>query len=153
MDRRSPDFGPRRNTAVDRSLTGSTPAREFRALLVEDNPAIRFALSRYFTRRRWVVDEVVNGKEALDRLRSAPIDRYDLIISDVKMPVVSGIELHAILSDEMPSLLPKFIFSTGDSSAEDVSEFVSRTNCTVIAKPFELTLLDKILHGIEQAGA
>lgn len=134
-------------------MTGSSPAREFRALLVEDNPAIRFALSRYFIRRRWLVEEVVNGREALDKLRTAPVDYYDLIISDVKMPSVSGIELHAILSDEMPALLSKFIFSTGDSSAEDVAEFISRTNCTVIPKPFELKLLDKILNGIEQAGA
>ncbi len=134
-------------------MTGSTPAREFRALVVEDNPAIRVALSRYFTRRHWLVEKVVNGKDALDRLRAESADYYDLIISDVKMPVVSGIELHAILSEEMPSLLPKFIFSTGDSSADDVSEFISRTNCTVIPKPFELTMLDRILNGIEQTGA
>lgn len=153
MGRPSQDSGPPRNTEVGRSLTGSPPAREFRVLLVEDNPAIRFALSRYFARRHWLAEEVVNGQDALDKLRSAPADHYDLVISDVKMPVVSGIELHAILSDEMPALLPKFIFSTGDSSAEDVSEFVSRTNCTVIPKPFELSLLDKILTGIEQAGA
>lgn len=153
MARRSPDSGRQRKTENDRSLTGSSQAREFRALLVEDNPDVRFALSRFFTRRRWVVEEVVNGQDALDRLRSKAADYYSLIISDVKMPVVSGIELHAILSNEMPALLPKFIFSTGDSSAEDVSEFVSRTNCIVIPKPFELALLDKILNGIEQAGA
>ncbi len=58
-----------------------------------------------------------------------------------------------MLSDEMPSLLPKFLFTTGDSSSEDVSEFIARTNCTVIPKPFELSLLDTILNGIEQAGA
>ena len=95
----------------------------------------------------------MNGREALDKLRAADPKYYDLIISDVKMPVVSGIELHAILTDELPHLLPKFIFSTGDSSSEDVSEFIARTNCTVISKPFELTLLDTILDGIEQAGA
>lgn len=128
-------------------------AREFRALIVEDQPAIRFALSRYFTRRKWLVDQVVNGKDALDHLRASPPDHYDLIISDVKMPVVSGIELHAILADEMPEMLPRFVFSTGDASSEDVSEFISRTNCTVIPKPFELSLLDTILNGIEQAGA
>lgn len=130
-----------------------TGPRCYRALIVEDQPAIRFALSRYFARRKWVVDEVVDGGAALDRLRRADRSYYDLIISDVKMPGVSGIELHSILTDEMPDLLPKFIFSTGDSSAEDVSEFVSRTNCIVISKPFELTLLDTILKRIEQAGA
>lgn len=131
-------------------MTGS---RSYRALIVEDQPEIRFALSRYFTRRKWVVDEVVDGSAALDRLRKADRSYYDLIISDVKMPGVSGIELHSIITGEMPDLLPKFIFSTGDSFAEDVSEFVSRTNCTVISKPFELTLLDTILKRIEQAGA
>ncbi len=134
-------------------MTGSKPARKFRALIVEDQPAIRFALSRYFTRRKWLVDEVGNGGEALERLRQSDPAHYDLIISDMKMPVVSGIELHAVLSDEMSHLLPKLIFSTGDSSSEDVSEFVSRTNCTVITKPFELSLLDAILIGIDQAGA
>lgn len=134
-------------------MTGSKPARKFRALVVEDQPAIRFALSRYFTRRKWLVEEVVNGAEALAVLRAAQPDFYDLIISDVKMPVLSGLELHAGIANEMPHLLPKLIFSTGDSSGQDVSEFVSRTNCTVIPKPFELTLLDTILNGIEQAGA
>ena len=95
----------------------------------------------------------MNGHDALEKLRAAPPSHYDLIISDVKMPVVSGIELHAILKDEMPHLLPKFVFSTGDSSSEDVSEFIALTNCTVIPKPFELTLLDTILAGIEQAEA
>jgi two-component system, response regulator YesN len=136
-------------------MTGSRPpgARIFRVLIVEDQPAIRFALSRYFTRRHWLVEEMVNGKEALEKLRLLPLDHYDLIISDVKMPVVSGIELHSVLSDEMPELLSKFVFSTGDASSEDVSEFISRTNCTVIPKPFELSLLDTILNRIEQAGA
>jgi hypothetical protein len=69
------------------------------------------------------------------------------------MPVISGIELHAILTDEMPELLPRFVFSTGDSSSEDVSEFIARTNCTVIPKPFELSLLDTILNEIERIGA
>lgn len=69
------------------------------------------------------------------------------------MPVVSGIELYAILADELPHLLPKFVFSTGDASSEDVSDFISRTNCTVIPKPFELSQLNTILSGIEQAGA
>lgn len=95
----------------------------------------------------------MNGGDALDKLRSADPDYFDLIISDVKMPGISGIELHAILKDEMPHLLPRFVFSTGDSSSEDVSEFIARTNCTVIPKPFELALLDTILAGIEQAGA
>ena len=134
-------------------MTGAKPAREFRVLIVEDQAAIRFALGRYFTRRKWTIEEVVNGGEAITRLRAADHDFYDLIISDVKMPVLSGIELHDVISDEMPHLLPKFIFSTGDSSGEDVSAFVSRTNCIVISKPFELSLLDKIMNRIEQAGA
>lgn len=96
---------------------------------------------------------MINGSDALDKLRAADASYFDLIISDVKMPVVSGIELYAILSDEMPHLLPRFILSTGDGGAEDVSEFVSRTNCIVIPKPFELSRLDTILRGIEQAGA
>lgn len=96
---------------------------------------------------------MANGSDALTRLRTVDASHFDLVICDVKMPIVSGIELHAILTDELPHLLPKFIFSTGDSFADDVSELISRTNCTVIPKPFELSLLDKILHGIEQAGA
>lgn len=133
-------------------MTGSETAREYRALIVEDQADIRNALSRYFTRRRWKVDEVENGQRALDLLRNSASNYFSLIISDVKMPGVSGIELHGILSDERPDLLPRFIFSTGDISADEVSEALARTNCTVIAKPFELSVLDKLLEGIEQAG-
>jgi CheY-like chemotaxis protein len=96
---------------------------------------------------------VVDGSDALTRLFSAGASHFGLIVSDVKMPVVSGIELYGIIEDEMPGLLPKFVFSTGDASGQDVSEFISRTNCTVISKPFELSVLDTILSGIEHAGA
>lgn len=114
--------------------------------------AIRLALSRYFARRGWSVCEAENGQAALARIRQSARDYYSVIVSDVQMPGLSGIELHRILADERPDLIPRFILCTGNSSAEGLPEFVARTNCTVIAKPFELSVLDKLFDRIEQAG-
>lgn len=67
------------------------------------------------------------------------------------MPGLSGIDLHSTVARERPDLIPRFVFSTGDSSGDDAAEFLAKANARVIPKPFELSQLDQLLDEIETA--
>ena len=119
-----------------------------RALIIDDEGTIRTALRRYFSRRGWTVDEAEDGRVALATLDSADAVSYDVIISDLKMPGLTGIELHDRLRTSHPQLLGRLVFSTGDVASPQAAEFVRRTTCTVLQKPFELAALGELVEQI-----
>jgi CheY-like chemotaxis protein len=127
-----------------------------RVLVVDDEPAIRRALARYFARRGWQVDEAGNGQDALERLLAPdPADRteYDLVVSDLRMPGVSGADLHDRLAIERSDLLDRLVFSTGDLVSHDAAAFVARTQCAVLEKPFQFATLDALIERITARAA
>ncbi|MFN8571621.1 MAG: response regulator [Gemmatimonadaceae bacterium] len=111
-------------------------------LVIDDESTIRMALRRFFSRLGWTVDEAASGEEALVKLlESGEDDRYRLIICDLRMPGLSGIDLHDRIAAERPRLLSRLIFSTGDLVSEEVAGFIETTHCLVLEKPFELSSL------------
>jgi len=67
---------------------------------------------------------------------------YTLIVSDLKMPGLSGIALHDRLMTERPRMIDRMIFSTGDVASPDARAFIDRVRAPVMQKPFELSTLD-----------
>lgn len=128
-----------------------------RALIIDDESTIRIALKRFFSRLGWQVDDVANGEVALEILLqsgSAPDQpSYDLVISDIRLPGVNGVELYDRLKVSRPDILARMIFSTGDVVSSEVAEFIERTSCKVLAKPFELSTLLEIARGITDSGS
>jgi two-component system NtrC family sensor kinase len=122
-------------------LTGTPVATKRRILIVDDEGTIRHALRRFFQRQGWEVDEAPDGAAALTLLLADEPATYDVIISDLRMPGVSGIEMHERLRGARPELLRRIIFSTGDAVSLDAAEFVRRADCPVLQKPFELSTL------------
>lgn len=124
-----------------------------RALLVDDEPVIRQALRRFFVRMGWEVDEAEDGTEALRHLLGAddapPPREYAVIISDLRMPGISGIELHARLAAARPELLERLILSTGDSVSAEAADFLRHSRCPVLNKPFELAELRAMLARVQ----
>ena len=116
-----------------------------RALIVDDEPVIRQALRRFFQRQGWTVDEGENGAQALALLFAAGAPSYDVIISDLRMPDVSGVELYERLAAQRPALLDRLILFTGDSVSPEASEFLRRSACPVLNKPFELAELRAVV--------
>jgi DNA-binding response OmpR family regulator len=130
-----------------------TAPKPRRALLVDDEPVIRFALRRFFQRQGWAVDEAEDGRAALALLLDGDgaKDPYDVVITDLRMPGLSGIELHARLERERPELLRKLILSTGDAVSPEAAAFLRRAACPVLSKPFELAELRAMVERV--AGA
>ncbi len=139
------------NEAAGREVTspaGNMDAPSGRvALIIDDEPTIRAALRRYFTRRGWAVEEAPDGNVGLALLEQND-ERFGIIVSDLRMPGFSGIDLHDRIARERPALLRRFVFSTGDVASAEAASFVQRTHCPVLQKPFELRMLDDIIAGM-----
>ena len=121
------------------------------ALVVDDEPSIRAALRRFFNRRGWHVDEAADGHSALSALLARDgLPPYAVVISDLKMPGFSGIELHDRIAQMRPELLDAVIFSTGDVASIEAAEFVRRTRCPVLQKPFELQALESAVAHVRE---
>jgi two-component system, NtrC family, sensor kinase len=121
-----------------------------RVLVIDDESTIRAALRRYFKRREWSCDEAEDGARGLAKLLAPGAD-YTAIISDLRMPGMSGMALHDELARERPDLLDRLVFSTGDVTSKDTAEFVQRTRCVILEKPFELSKLGETLERIRAA--
>ena len=117
------------------------PLTARRALLVDDEEVIRLALRRFFARQGWVVDEAEDGAAALDLLVGPGAASYDVILTDLLMPGMSGAEFYAHVAAARPELVSRVIVSTGDSMSREADEFLRRTGCPVLNKPFELAEL------------
>jgi CheY-like chemotaxis protein len=72
-----------------------------RVLLVDDEPLVRNLISRYLVAAGYVVRVAVDGLDAIGKLRAGPLD---LIISDLKMPRMSGVELLNIVRKRFPQV-------------------------------------------------
>ena len=124
-----------------------------RVLVVDDESTIRFALRRFFTRLGWAVEEAGDGDRALEMIiedrSQCVLPPYSLVVSDLRMPGLSGIELHDRIEKEYPEVLSRLVFSTGDLVSDEAADFARETSCEIIEKPFEFSKLratvDRIL--------
>ena len=76
---------------------------KYRVLLVDDEPNLRKVLSALLIQQGFAVHTEHDGEAALARVRSAPADTFDVVISDLRMPNMNGMELLRALSREEPS--------------------------------------------------
>lgn len=124
------------------TLEGAKGAGE-RILLVDDEPMILDLLVDILGAGGYQVDTAANGAEAARKVRG---NVYDLIISDVRMPQMNGIELYDEILAARPELANKVIFVTGDLIDPDTLAFVERIGAKTIAKPLEI---QQVLRAIE----
>lgn len=122
-----------------------------RVLLVDDEPAIRLALSKWFTRQGWTVDEAETGSDAADILRAVNT-RLDLVVCDVQLPGCSGLELAALVEAQWPELLSRFVFTTGAHVEFDASHDVIRERTHVLLKPFDFGSLLALVNDVVPMG-
>lgn len=99
-------------------------------LLVDDEYAVRRVLARYFERLGWTVREAADGPSALTLVATC---RFDLVLSDINMPGMDGLELCEALAQCEPAL--PVIFMTGD--ADSITR-LERVGAAHLHKPFTL---------------
>lgn len=106
-------------------------------LIVEDNEELRHLMVGIFQRYHRV-EEAANGEEALRKISE---NQPDIIISDVMMPVMDGLELCRKLKNDIDTSHIPVILLTARSAASDRVECYNAGANGYIAKPFELSVL------------
>jgi signal transduction histidine kinase len=84
-----------------------------------------------------------NGRKACDNLEEYA---WELIISDLRMPVMNGMEFYHEAIKKNPGLKKRFLFITGDTYDFQVKEFLETTGVTYLRKPFRIKELRESVH-------
>ena len=84
-----------------------------------------------------------DGRKAYDHLDEHP---WELIISDLRMPVMDGMELYHEVIKKQPGLKKRFMFITGDTYDFEVREFLENTGVVFLRKPFRIKELRDVVH-------
>ena len=112
-------------------------------LIVDDDPAIVYFL-KAILEEDGPVETAENGQEALQLTMS---NNFDVIISDIDMPILNGIEFYkqAIAMDS--NIGKRFLFITGETSPEDI-DFFDKNNLTYMIKPVPVNEIEEAIHKI-----
>ena len=111
-------------------------------LVVDDEPATLELLSQILTAEGHEVQTTEKATDALERIKS---ERYSLILLDIKLPGMSGVELYQSIEKIAESLAKRILFITGDVMAADTKDFLSKTNAPHVAKPFDIEQLKQVV--------
>jgi CheY-like chemotaxis protein len=141
--RRVSAMAPRSVPAAYGRLEAPLRATPAHLLVVEDDPANREVISKLFTGLGHRVTTASDGYEAYALLERSPVD---CIICDVRMPGVSGRTLFEQVEELMPNLSRRFVFVTGDYGRRSTREFLERSGCPVVPKPY---VVEELLAGVE----
>jgi len=112
--------------------------RRGRVLVVDDEVSIVDAICEFLDLQNITTDKANDGQEALALLGR---NRYDAIISDIRMPGIDGPQLYEKVVAMNPAYSSRFLFMSGDLVRDSTQSFVSSLNCPCLAKPFPLQLL------------
>jgi CheY-like chemotaxis protein len=111
-------------------------------LCVDDDPAITRVLTRWLERHGFEALQTADPVEALNWLRQAP-DAFDAVITDQKMPRLTGLELARAASTTRPELVVFLATALDDRISPE--ELLDSRVSHLVAKPFDLGALARAL--------
>jgi PAS domain S-box-containing protein len=89
------------------------------------------------------IDTASTGLEALKKIEARD---YDLVITDIKMPKMSGIQLYEKVASIKPSMRKRFIFITGDMNSLTNQQMSTVTNNPCLLKPVNIERIESTIH-------
>lgn len=117
-----------------------TPERRYRALIVEDDPAIRRLVEKLLARRHFHIDTAHNGLEAVDKLRrNSP---YSVLILDLMVPELNGFEVIEFLKQEKLHVPVVVVSAVSQQALTKLDLDIVKL---VISKPFDV---DEFTKGV-----
>ena len=116
-------------------------------LIVEDSRALskycEFLINARF--KDASITCVHNGQEALEKIRGR---EYSVILSDIEMPIMDGIEFYKTLKNESPLLAKRLAFISSSNIPSHLS-YITKEDCPFAPKPFKpqelYNLIDTVL--------
>ncbi|MGH1345321.1 MAG: hybrid sensor histidine kinase/response regulator [Nannocystales bacterium] len=111
--------------------------QEARILVVDDDDRVAQVTARALEGYEVVV--ALDGRAALEEIRRG--QAFDLVLCDLMMPGMTGMELYRAVEDSDPDLAGRFVFMTGAAYSPDARSFVESTARPLLQKPFALASL------------
>ena len=121
----------RRSSALP-SATEAAPQRGT-ALLIDDNDSVGRVLTAILGRCGYAVTRAANGAEAKSTIVASS---FDLILCDVRMPVLGGLEVLDWLRHTKPELVARFVLITGEGGDTVTNQRIAIAGAPVLRKPF-----------------
>ncbi len=149
-DAGAPDRPPTPTLSLPEPALPMVTGEAQRILLVDDESGIRRSVGRYLRRAGYQVTDVPSVQAALNALSTA---RYDVIVSDLRMPGLSGEEFFRRLEREHPEMRRRIIFTSGDMLREETQDFLNTAGCPALQKPYELGELVQLIASLLPAPA
>lgn len=103
-----------------------------RILVVDDEPRIREVVARMLSAHQIVCES--SGKGALSRIEAG--ERFDVILCDVMMPELTGMDVHREISRHDPTLASRLVFMTGGTFTETAQAYFGSLPNVRVEKPF-----------------
>ena len=100
----------------------------------------------------WGLEAVpcARAEEAIQKLETGS---YELIVSDIRMPGLTGVDLYEWLKVQQPAMCRRILYTTGDSFDATTRDFLEATQVAYLGKPFELKQLKQSLERLLEAPA
>jgi CheY-like chemotaxis protein len=135
---------------VDLAPHGPARSRKRRILLAEDNPINALLASSLLDKAGCVTTVVTDGRQAVEAVRGSLADgvpRYDVILMDVHMPELDGLEASRQIRrlEAAGTPVPPIIALTANAFAEDRARCLAAGMSDYLAKPFERAELQRVL--------
>ena len=108
-------------------------------LVIDDDPIVTRMLSRVLSSH--VVQVANTGRGALERLSQ---QSFDLILCDLTMPGMSGIELYRAIRESSADVAERVVFMTGGAYTTEGHEFLAQLPNSWLEKPFDLSALKAV---------
>jgi CheY-like chemotaxis protein/rubrerythrin len=127
----------------DREIVRKLPSAWKKNILVVDDEMSIVNLLAAILEDKGFVQSAENGQAALDKLSN---QYFDVIISDVNMPIMGGIELYNQALTKFPGIGEKFIFFSGVT--DERRQFFRENNLTSLTKPAPISLIEEAVDNI-----
>ena len=118
-------------------------ARRARVLIVDDEPMLVGVIRRSLSKEHEVV-AITSASEALDRIRAG--ESFDVILCDLMMPQMTGMDLHAELRRVDPAAAERMVFMTGGAFTPAARAFLDEVPNQRLEKPFDAQHLRALVN-------
>ena len=136
------------NDLPESVVMSAQPAKKVsraRVLIVDDEPNLTASLSMLISDEH-EVSAVNSGDAACAALLNGGV--FDVVLCDITMPGMSGMDVYSRVADGRPDLLSRFVFMTGGACSTRAADFLARVPNRVLEKPFTFQAVTGVISEV-----